>query len=172
MIRMFRTASLAALALLAGCAGTAKQARLCPEVGVLSDAGRLEVYNGPENPDGLAYRAGMRVSGGSCSFQRDKVVVDFDLDLVAYRGPAMEGDRADLGYFVAVVDGRQNILARREFGAPLDFQPGAVRSGTRDSLTETIPLPRGAVAGDYSIAAGFVLTEDQVYRNRRDRLLR
>ncbi len=107
--------------------------------------------------------------GGECLYGDDRVDVVLNVVMVAERGPASTEEEVPFRYFVAVVSPGGEILAREIFEAPARFQQGADRGVWSEALSQTIPLPDGALNGpQYEILLGFQLTPEQLRYNQEN----
>ena len=171
----------AVVALLLGCAaldGCSRKiadvgAPPCPTVGVLADAAHLAVYRDGPGRDltDIRYEADLGPITGECIY-RDKntnVTVAMKLRITAKLGPADRDRLADVGYFVAVIDQESHVLARKEFQSALEFPPDKVQIATLEELEEIIKLKKDQPGSDYNVLVGFLLSHEQVDRNRAAR---
>jgi hypothetical protein len=173
-----RSAASVAVALLTagaliGCTKTVADvgAPPCPKVAVLSDAAHLTVFRDGPGRDltDIQYEADIGRISGECVYKKSKtsVTVAMKLRISAKRGPADRNRLADLAYFVAVVDGQANVLARKEFQSPIEFAPDQLEVLTEEELEEIITLKKDQPGSDYDVLVGFKLTPEQVERNRK-----
>ena len=86
----------------------------------------------------------------------------------AKRGPANRSRKALLPYFVSVTDAKRNVLYREEFKVAVDF-PGnqTALQFLGEQLKLELPLNKKVRSTDYIIFTGFMLTREQLDRNRR-----
>jgi len=169
---------LTAAALLAGCSlfgskeppDVTKAGPDCPKVSIVRDAARLTQFRpgaGRDQTD-VTVRALVADFRGQCQPDGQSVSLDFDLALVAERGPALKGDQVDLPYFVAIVVGpERQPVAKKEFVTTVVFEPGKRQAGTKEELHQSIPLAPGRNAGDYQVLLGFQLDGSQLDYNRK-----
>lgn len=167
-------APLAAALLLAACASGPPPETAgfgCPRVGIVRDAASATTFRPGPGRDATDVQARAEILDyrGNCSYDRDgSLDVELDVAIGAERGPALAGERLPVDYFVAIVDGAQNVLAREAFRVDIDFA-GQRAASAVDQLGQRIPLPRGVDGRNYEILVGFVLSADQLAWNRRDR---
>ena len=169
-----RAALVAALgAALAACAGKKDDAGAppCPKVGVLADAARVTVYRDGPGRDltDIKYEAQLGRIAGECIYRKrnTQVTVDMKLQINAKRGPADRDRIADVGYFVAILDGQSNVLARQEFRSQIEFPQDQAQVATLEELEQVIPLKKDQPGSDFDVLVGFKLTPEQLERNRR-----
>jgi len=166
--------ALAVLAL-AGCGGTAqteaRAASACPQVTILSDAAELTRFRagGGRNPTDIELTASLTEVQSRCDPAPGGAGLDIILApaFTAERGPAARGPTAEIPYMVAVVDeGEGQILSRAAYTLAVQFPSRASRSRSEgEELAIRIPGDLQAAAGK-SILLGFVLTPEQLSRNR------
>ncbi len=145
-------------------------APMCPRVAVLSDAAHLAKYRDGPGRDltDIIYEADLGRISGECVYRRDntRVTVGMKLLITARRGPADRDRVADLNYFVAVVDGKSNVLARREFESRVEFAAEQIQATTEEELEQIIPLKKDQPGSELEVFVGFKLTPEQLQRNR------
>ena len=142
----------------------------CPQVGIIRDASRVERFragSGREPQDVLA-RAEIERFIGRCEYERGLVVVELDLLLSAWRGPALTGvpALADYQYFVAITDPQRNILARVEMPVRFTWAGASDKASIVEPLSQRIPLQPGVDGRAYEILVGLIMTPDELSRNR------
>jgi hypothetical protein len=165
----------AALALGACTANEDRQAAICPRAGILPDANTVVLFRDGPGRDltdviaqaqivdvavGCVYTSGRRPPG---------VTLDLQIAIAAERGPADRARRAALPYFVAILDGDQNIVAKEYFEARFEFPDNRTRVGRVDELEPVIPLRSNFDGPSYRVMVGFQLNADQLAWNRRQR---
>lgn len=146
----------------------AKAAEVCPKVGVLADASQLVEFSGaPGDVGGVVYRANIVNAAVQCDYSRHRVDLNLTLQFRAARGPASLGLAYQLGYFVAVTDPSENILAKEVFKVPVLFNSAENVTVLREKVEQIrIPLKNKEAGMAYQILVGFDLTADQVIYNR------
>jgi len=167
-------AAVAGALVLAACAGGRPDETAgfgCPNVGILRDAATATAFRPGPGRDATDVQARAEILDfrGGCTYGRDGALdVELDVAIGAERGPALAGERLPVDYFVAIVDGAQNVLARQAFRVELDFDGERVATAV-EPLGQRIPLPSGVDGRNYEILLGFVLSADQLAWNRRGR---
>jgi hypothetical protein len=165
-------AALLALGALAGCNNKVADvgAPPCPRVAVLADAAHLAVFRDGPGRDltDIQYEADIGRISGECIYTKKKtsVTVDMKLLITAKQGPAGRDRAADFGYFVAVVAGQTNVLARKEFQSKIEFTADQPEVATVEELQEIIQLKKDQPGSDFDVLVGFKLSPEQVARNR------
>lgn len=118
------TASLLALALVAGCARKPPEALPCPQPAILDGAQTLERRTGP-GPTDFAWRATLTGFGGGCRFEADAVALRLALDLAVVPGPrAVPGAAIEVPWFVAVADPSGRVIDKQSFTTRLEPPAG------------------------------------------------
>lgn len=145
----------------------------CPRAAIVGDVSQLTKFRQGQGRDltDIEYAAEIRDFGGSCEY-RDKnrvVSVVTTINVVAELGPAAKVRRVSVPYFVAIIDGDNNILAKSTFDAAIDFPDGQRKAGVSEETEQRIPLPPSVRGADYEVLIGLQLTPDQVDFNRRKR---
>jgi hypothetical protein len=173
--RLAVLAAAAALALSACTAAEDRQAAICPRAGILPDANiMVQFRDGPgrDLTDVVAQAQIMDVAV-ACEYTSGRrppgVTLDLQVAIAAERGPADRSRRASLPYFVAILDGDQNIVAKEFFTAQFEFPDNRTRVGRVDDLEPRIPLRSNFDGPSYRVMVGFQLTPDQLAWNRRQR---
>ncbi len=100
---------------------------------------------------------------------RPAVTLDLQIAFAAERGPAERNRRASLPYFVAIVDGDRNIVAKETFTADFEWTDNRARVGRVDQWEPHIPLRTNFDGPSYQILVGFQLNEAQLAWNRTQR---
>ena len=167
----FRSAVLfvALAVILSGCGVFEKKKQLpCPRVVPLKDAQRLVKFapGGGTDLSAMLYEIRVARIAPKCTYRRDEVEVDLALTIHARRGPADTARKAPGQYFVAIMDPRNRIVAKRRFDVTVSF-PVNVNSGSfTDSLVQKIPIAKGRSAAGYVIVVGLQLTAEELRANR------
>jgi len=69
-------------------------------------------------------------------------------------------------YFVSIVDAHQNILTKKTYSVPFEFDPRRRQITTPETLIETLPLLNPGSGGNYAVVAGLEMTKEQLDFNR------
>lgn len=169
--RMARLAAPLALpALLAGCGdGSMKFAPACPQFSLLAEGADLTRFAG-QGRDVVDRVLEARLTGldGACRAGRNNdVVTTLKVQAELRRGPAAQGRRAQLPYFVAVLDG-ERILDRQDFVLEANF-PANV-DGMRvagEELELRFPGAAERGAARYRVVVSLQLSQEELAYNRR-----
>jgi hypothetical protein len=114
----------------------------CPLAFIIGGASRMAVPppSVSEDPQALRYVAALSDIRSDCRHDEGAIEVDIGFDLLAQRGPALEGDRANVTYFVATIGPDQTILDKQTFEAEVQFPEGRQVAGIFEALTLRIPI--------------------------------
>ncbi len=162
---------------IAGC--TSQQdatSALCPSGGIVPDANVLVQFrDGPGRDVTDVIVQGqvvdMRIA---CEYAKGRnarpaVTLDLQIAFAAERGPAERTRKASLPYFVAIVDGERNIVAKENFSADFEWTDNRPRTGRVDQWEPYIPLKSNFDGPSFQVLVGFQLTAEQVAWNRAQR---
>lgn len=141
----------------------------CPTTGILAAGELLERYTEGSERDltNLIVRARVSNLANACSILKDEREVEMDLVLQVSteRGPAaVPGQQQVIEYFVAVADGQNRILSRREFPLAATFEGNARQAVFKEELFLSIPIPDSRRVSDYRVIVGLQLTEAELRR--------
>ncbi len=159
----------AMLLALAGCGGSQDAfAPACPGAAIVRDAADLHRYRGGQR-DLIDTELDGRITGlnGNCKRDgADTVVTTVQVGIELTRGPAAPGRRAELAYFVAVLDG-ETILDKQVFPLRAEFPPNADRLRLAgDDVELRLKVTPSKTAAAYRIEVGFQLTPEELEANR------
>lgn len=158
---------------LAGCSSwfSRKEPPPCPEGAILKDAARKIVYRPGPGRDitDVVFEATLPRINIACRYDDTGVAVDTAVTIVGARGPADTTRRAEVRYFVAVLDPDNAILGKREFQTTLQFPINVDRGATTEELVQRIPVGKNVSAGNFTIIVGFQLTREELEANRKAR---
>jgi hypothetical protein len=148
---------------------TKKRQLSCPGVSILKDAQRLAKFlPGSKNDlSALLHEVRLVRIQSKCKYSSDEVEVDVALTIGARRGPSDSTRRAPARYFVAILDPRGNVIAKRIFEVTLTFPINIDSGGLTDSLVQRIPIAKGRSASRYRIIAGLQFTAEELKMSRR-----
>ncbi|WP_420345222.1 hypothetical protein [Pelagibius sp.] len=162
--------ALAAVALLAACAGDEDAPRPCPEVVLLSDASKQVKFSGQgRDLTDVLFEAEIEPGRVVCEYDDNTVDVDLQVRVVASRGPANSDRLANINYFVAVARADQTVLARESFDIAIPFPGNRTRVSGLEEIGQIIPLSQGEDGRDYRVYLGFDLTPEELQFNRANR---
>jgi hypothetical protein len=169
-----RVLSVALAALLAGCSwfggGSDKNADelACPTAFIAPGTNAYRVFR-PGGGTGLAdIQFGVKLTSvkSTCKREKDGIVVDTVNSFVAVRNdPDLR--QGDFTYFVAVADGQQNILTKRNFTLRVEFDTRQKEMRMVDTIVEHLPLRKVSAGRSYGIVVGLQLSQQELDFNRR-----
>jgi hypothetical protein len=163
--------ALAAALLLASCNSQSQDVVVsaCPTVTVLADAAMLTKYRSARGRDLTDVVFDARVTGarGECTFNRHDVTMTLTVLFDFAIGPANRDRAVTTSYFVAIVDGQNNVVAREEMPIQLQVPVNQSRVTYSEELEPRIPFRERAALVGYRIFVGMVLTPDEVQSLRR-----
>ena len=153
---------------LAGCETGEKFAPACPSLALLSDAADLTRYVSAERDvRNLALDARITGVPAKCSLDSPgKVRAALQVAFEVNRGPAAEGRRASIPYFVGVTQGSQ-VLDEQDYTLDVTFPPNTARVQLNsDQVDLLLPVSKAKSAAAYQIYVGFRLSPDELALNR------
>ncbi|MCE2509801.1 MAG: hypothetical protein J4G10_02300 [Alphaproteobacteria bacterium] len=141
----------------------------CPDAGILTEASRLTRFQEHSKGDltDVLYESEIRKVESSCSWSEEVIVVDLELEFVVAHGPASQGEKPRIDYFVGVTDRYRNVLSKENLETTPTIPPGASATAWKEQLKQRIPLEPGKNGGDYSVFVGFQLNHAELDYNRR-----
>jgi len=147
------------------------QAKICPRVSLLKEAEAMTRYREGTGRDltDVLYEAKVLDIKSSCKYLNERVRMEAIIDIAAKVGPASEGFSAQVPFFVAIIDSKKNIIAKRTFVSVAEFINGRRRAGVREEIEQTLYLKKGEIGSDYEVVVGLQLTKSQLQHNRRRR---
>jgi hypothetical protein len=164
-------ATLATLAALSACGGIPKDRGICPRVAILADAGKITAFRqgAPETPANVMFTGEMTNIRIACKYN-DQQLLELEADvyvtMILRKGPAMQGESAELPYFITISDRRGTVLQKREFPLRINFGGNAAVEHVERSW-QYYRLKRGYAGIEYETWAGFQLNDRQLEFNRR-----
>lgn len=166
MSRLAALSSFALSALLVACASSETAAPVpppCPGALILQGAERTSDYAGAEDsPSALRHLSVVTNLASACRFGDEGVDVDLVFDLIAERGPALQGDAVELTYFVATVGPAGEVLSKQLFDSEIAFEGGEEVAGVAEQLTLRLPPTAAERAEDYVVYLGFQLDHTEL----------
>jgi hypothetical protein len=161
-------ALLGALSILAGCAPNYLP---CPSTQILREAASVTKFasNQPSGPTAVAYVGSIADAKLSCSYDvntQSRLTVVLGVQVAAERNPNLRVDAADLKYFVAIVNLRGEVQAKKEFPLTLPFPPGSTVASKVERIDQTIPLKYPQNGGSLQVWVGFQLSDAELQYNR------
>ena len=143
-----RTASLIALALLAGCTrkGNLEEGGIytvrsaCPQVAIPAETGDITLFDpaGSTAASAIDVEATMTNVRVNCQDSGSEVISTATFDVVATRRNPAEARQVVLPFFDVVVQAGQNVVAKRIGSVALNFPAGSIRAQTSGQATARI----------------------------------
>jgi hypothetical protein len=140
-----RTVSLIALALLAGCTrkGNIEEGGIytirsaCPQVAIPAETGDITLFDPATSRDASAIdvEATMTNVRANCQDAASEILSTATFDVVATRRDPTQARQVVLPFFDVVVQGGQNVVAKRIGQVALNFPAGSVRAQTSGQAT-------------------------------------
>jgi len=175
-----------AIAALAGCSdtgifGSKIVAPNCPTATILEDANRITVYRAGPGRDiaDIVYEARLLGVEGDCSYEIDKkgkttvettykaVMLTLRPRFIVTPGPALEGYKIPIDYFVAIPQFYPNPEGRADFSRIVETSPARTQVDVTDASIEIrVPLNENRRGESVGVFLGFVLTDEQLRENR------
>ncbi|MDV7339699.1 hypothetical protein RYZ26_08850 [Terasakiella sp. A23] len=148
----------------------------CPRITVLKNASELTKFKDGPGRDIIDVLFEAKITNVLSACQYD---VDYDTRagsiltqvapvISAQRGPADQSRKADVNYFVAIVDNQKKILEKTTFPLRLAF-PGnqTLNEVTDEPIDLTIVTDGSRDGSDYEIYVGLQLTREEISYNAR-----
>ena len=144
------------------------KAKVCPRVSLLKEAETITRYRKGTGRDltDVLYEAKVLDIKSSCKYLNERVRMEAIIDIVAKIGPASKGSSAQVPFFVAIIDSKKNIIAKRTFVSEAEFINGRRRAGVREEIDQILYLKKGEIGSDYEVVIGLQLTKSQLQHNR------
>lgn len=161
--------TLAAGLLLSGCGmfGGGKETKLvCPATFIAPDTDKMAVFkpSGSTISD-VSYGVQITKFQSKCERADRGISVDTQISFRLVSNDKSLGAGA-FEYFVSIVDGYHNILAKKTYSVPFEFDARLHDMNKQDEVSENLPLLDVATANNYAIVIGLQLTEAQLQFNR------
>jgi len=158
------------LASLAGCGpGRGEFAPPCPRATLVGPLADLTRYRpGGRDLTDLVLQGRMVTVSGVCKpgDTASKLDVAVRIGAEIMRGPALQGQAADVQIFVAVVD-NGTILDKKIYPVQVAFPPNVDRGTVvLDEVDMVLPVSPTKSGAAYAIETGFQLTPDELAANR------
>ncbi len=138
----------------------------CPQVAVVRD---LSIYQNPPAADEktLVINARMGNVRGGCMATPSSVSVESMIDVVALRGMRSASTRASLPFFVSVLNAKDNVIDKKVYEIPVDFENGAYQVRLSSPIRAQYDLKPGEDGSAYRVLIGFHLNSRQVNANAK-----
>ena len=147
----------------------------CPNVIVLNDAARMVEFDGEQRVEDVAYTAEIVNVTTRCRYFGDRPIdAEVDIDMAFGKGPKGEFGEKYFKYFVSVTRTDLEVIAKKEFIVPIDFDEDRIVVVTEEEIDKiTIPRASEETSGlNFEIIVGLSVTPEQVLYNRSGKSLK
>jgi hypothetical protein len=147
----------------------------CPNIIALSDAARFIEFDGEERVEDIAYTGEIVDVGSGCRYFADEPIeMEVSIDFALGRGPKATEDEKIFGYFVAVTRTNREVIAKEEYGLPIEWDGDRSVAVERVKIDKiTIPRAGQNVSGtNFEVIVGFTVTPEQAVYNRSGKSLK
>jgi hypothetical protein len=143
----------------------------CPTMTALVEASEQSIFVPKSTPDpsNLLYTVEITSVKGQCEIDKKMAdsKVSLNIHFRATRAPSGTPASYNVPYFVAVTEGTDRVLAKKNFTVHFDFAPGQATADFSDSVASIDVKAKGEKkAFDYQVLAGLQLTKGQLEYNR------
>lgn len=139
----------------------------CPSVIVVGDMGTVTEFVGEgRTTEDVAYTASISRVVNSCDEGGDDVSQTVDFMVSAQTGPAFQGGRVDLTYFVIVAKDTARIISKETYDVSIAIGRDG-RGGVAETITALVPTLEQARKYDYEVILGFQTDAENVVFNMR-----
>lgn len=167
--RLFTLAALTAGIGIALAACTGPEKTFCPRIAILDQAGTITKFApGTQN---VMYTAEITNTQMKCEIEAPamtQLTVEVNATFTFRRGPAMQGDVAEVPYFIVITDRRGNLLTKQEFKVRARLGNNAQVQVT-DGTWTLYRLARAGSGLSFETWLGFQLTDAELDYNRAQR---
>lgn len=172
--------ALIAAAAVGGCSSIDREAQQanpapCPNVVVLNDAARMVEFDGEQRLEDVAYTAEITDVRTRCRYYGDEPIdAEVDIDFAFGKGPKGEFGEKYFKYFVSVTRTDIEVIAKKEFIVPVDFNENRIVVVTEEEI-DKIVIPRAGeeTSGlNFEIIVGLSVTPEQAIYNRSGKSLK
>lgn len=166
----FRAIALLSLAALGGC--QSDKTGECPTMTALVPTSEETVFvpGSPPDPANMLYTVEIVDVKGDCDLDKKALNADVGLEVHfrATRAPSGSPTGYTVPYFVAVTEGTERVLAKRNFTVQFSFAPGQSTVDFNDTVASTEVRAKGEKKTyDYQVLVGLQLTKEQREYNRK-----
>lgn len=169
-LNLLAPAAFAALVLVTGC--SSDKTGDCPTITGITDASVATVFRPGTTPDpaNVLYTVELTNVSGQCDMDKKERSADASLQIAfrATRAPSGVEAHYNIPYFVAITEGSERILVKRNYSIPIEFAPGQTTATASDTVASTRLTPAtDKHPYDYQILVGLQLSKAQLDYNRR-----
>ncbi len=138
---------------------------ICPNTSFVRDTSTITEFK----DDKIISKAALKDLSGTCSYKKGVIKVKTSLEIYAELAPGIEQDKLEYPYFIALLDGNDNILNKKTFIAELETD-AKIGSLIIEDNNFTFPLESSNNIKNYSIIFGFDLNKQQLKYNREGKI--
>lgn len=146
----------------------------CPSVSTRADLAYLVDFNanGKAEPSNVASEVTIKNVENVCRVEGDSIAMQIDFVLDGKLGPkgrmkANDQPNFAYPYFVAVVDGRGQVIYKEIFAATIAYGRDEKRKSIKETIFQSMPFPDSGAGESYSVVIGFQLDDEQLAYNQR-----
>ena len=141
----------------------------CPHVAILkapSELVRFAKSTSREMSDVL-FQVKLELNRATCEMEDKAVYVTGHASLSIVRGPANKEGKAPFSLFVAVLNGKREIILRQQLPIIAEFDAGEPRLYFEDAVTFEIDKKPEVDASTFTVYAGLEMSPEELEFNRR-----
>ena len=140
---------------------------LCPNVAILSGSDRLIQFRPGAQKDILDIQIEADISKlvFACQFYDNHVRVNTSFQIKAHLGLKSKVDTVSVPFFVAIINPKGDIIAKKVFKSVLSFPKKHRNAVIQEKVTQQVPLSNPSLASKYQVLVGFQLTSAQLEYN-------
>ena len=147
----------------------------CPNILVLSEAGRMVEFDGEQSLENIAYSAEITDVSIACRYFDDKPITgSLEVEFALGKGPKGASNQKDYTFFVAVTRRDLEVIGKREFKVRGSFNKSRNTVLVKEKINKFI-IPRASdktSGSNFEVVVGLALTRDQVIYNRSGKSLK
>lgn len=157
--------------LLAACGSGGDQGkRICPQAAIVRDLAQVADFAREEIADQRSLVAAGKIGRveSRCNFDKNTIEVEIEAQMLARRGPQLGGDRVEFPYFAAILNDKDQPVAKQNMSARFRFDSDG-RAEITEKLRVAIPEPASASGAYWRVLLGFQLSPEQLAFNRNEK---
>ena len=124
---------------------------------------------GSTDPANQIYRVEITKVDGDCDLDKKSTTADVSLEVHfrATRAPSGAAAEYKVPYFVAVTEGTDRVLTKKQFDVMFAFAPGQTSTDFSDTIASTLVKAEAEKKTyDYQVLVGLQLTKEQLQYNQ------
>ena len=141
----------------------------CPHVAILKAPSELVRFakSTSRQMSDVLFQVKLELNKATCEIEDKAVYVTGHASLSIVRGPANKEGKAPFSLFVAVLNGKREIILRQQFPIIVEFKAGEPRLYFEDAVTLEIDKKPEVDASTYTVYAGLEMSPEELEFNRR-----